>query len=511
MPAGRPFIDYKVDWLPHLQGAIDYLITLVGGGAHTHEIVDVNGLQTALDGKENVGVAAAAVAAHAAAGDPHPTYLTQSEANALYDAAGAATTAVAAHEAAVDPHPTYLRQSEADLLYEAAGAVATHAGAADPHTQYQRESEKDAANGYAGLDANGKVNYARIQNVSATDKLLGRSTAGAGVVEEITCTAAGRALIDDADAAAQRTTLALNNVTNDVQTKASVVPNTAPSAAQILVGNAGGTAYAPITMGTDATLSSAGALTIAAQAVTPAKAQNVSATARILGRRTAGAGSYEECTISQILDFITSAADGDLIVRTGGAWTRLAKGTAAQALLMNSGATLAAWADIFGSYRTLLDSSGSHIAGRVAGTYALGHGDPIAISGTGTLYPINTIYIAAADYPTIAGLAPKLRIRAQLYTNDVAPTGNYTFGLYPITRPGTSGAAGVAIYTLGTVIVGSNGASFVTPVADSLLQANGADFALPADGHYVLGCVTTATVAVSSHLHVSASLQIHHA
>jgi hypothetical protein len=45
--------------------------------------------------------------------------------------------------------------------------------------------------------------------VSATDKLLGRATAGAGAVEEIALTAAGRALIDDADAAAQRTTLGL--------------------------------------------------------------------------------------------------------------------------------------------------------------------------------------------------------------------------------------------------------------------------------------------------------------
>ena len=55
--------------------------------------------------------------------------------------------------------------------------------------------------------ANDAVTYAKIQNVSATDRLLGRSTAGAGDIEEITCTAAGRALIDDADAAAQRTTL----------------------------------------------------------------------------------------------------------------------------------------------------------------------------------------------------------------------------------------------------------------------------------------------------------------
>jgi hypothetical protein len=58
----------------------------------------------------------------------------------------------------------------------------------------------------ADIDADA-VTYAKIQNVSATDKLLGRSTAGAGDVEEIACTAAGRALIDDADAAAQRVTL----------------------------------------------------------------------------------------------------------------------------------------------------------------------------------------------------------------------------------------------------------------------------------------------------------------
>jgi hypothetical protein len=51
------------------------------------------------------------------------------------------------------------------------------------------------------------VTYAKMQNVSATDKLLGRVSAGAGDVEEITLTSAGRALIDDATAADQRTTL----------------------------------------------------------------------------------------------------------------------------------------------------------------------------------------------------------------------------------------------------------------------------------------------------------------
>lgn len=58
------------------------------------------------------------------------------------------------------------------------------------------------------------VTYAKIQNVSATDKVLGRSTAGAGDVEEIACTAAGRALLDDASASDQRTTLGLVIGTN---------------------------------------------------------------------------------------------------------------------------------------------------------------------------------------------------------------------------------------------------------------------------------------------------------
>lgn len=163
------------------------------------------------------------------------------------------------------------------------------------------------------------------------------------------------------------------------------------------------------------------------------------------------------------------------------------------------------------SYRTILDCTGSHTAAKVAGLYGMGQGDPIAVSGTGILYPLNVIYIAAADYPTVDGLAAKLRIRAQIYTNDVAPTGNFTFGLYPITRPATSGAAGVCIYTIGTLIVGSNGATFVTPAADGLLNAVGSDFALPADGHYIIAVLTTATVAASAHMHLSAQLQLRNA
>jgi hypothetical protein len=55
---------------------------------------------------------------------------------------------------------------------------------------------------------------AGLMAASATNILFGRITAGAGAGEEITCTAAGRALLADADATAQRVTLGLVIGTN---------------------------------------------------------------------------------------------------------------------------------------------------------------------------------------------------------------------------------------------------------------------------------------------------------
>ena len=75
------------------------------------------------------------------------------------------------------------------------------------YTAYTGDVTGTGSGSLALTIANDAVTYAKMQNVSATDKILGRSTSGAGDVEEIACTAAGRALIDDADAATQRTTL----------------------------------------------------------------------------------------------------------------------------------------------------------------------------------------------------------------------------------------------------------------------------------------------------------------
>ena len=98
------------------------------------------------------------------------------------------------------------------------------------------------------------VTYAKIQNVSATDRILGRDSASAGIIEEIT-PANVRTMLNVADGA-----------------NAYVHPN-----------HSG-----------DVTSSADGATTIAADAVTYAKMQDVSATDRLLGRDTSGAGIVEE-------------------------------------------------------------------------------------------------------------------------------------------------------------------------------------------------------------------------
>lgn len=164
------------------------------------------------------------------------------------------------------------------------------------------------------------------------------------------------------------------------------------------------------------------------------------------------------------------------------------------------------------TYRNITQVAGSMTAGQVVGTYPLNQGGSAMVAiATGNAFPISTIYISSTDLPTVNGTTTKLRLRCQVHTNDVAPTATFTFGLYPVTRPGTSGGAGVAIYTLGTVTAGSTAVS-TTPAADTSNNVVGSDFAIPADGFYAIAVeTTTATLAASSHVHLIAHLQMHNA
>lgn len=90
------------------------------------------------------------------------------------------------------------------------------------------------------------------------------------------------------------------------------------------------------------------AATIAANAVTYAKMQDISATARILGRKTSGSGDTEECTLSQILDFLGSAAQGDILFRGSSGWQYLAPGTSGNFLKTNGAGADPSWASAGG-------------------------------------------------------------------------------------------------------------------------------------------------------------------
>jgi hypothetical protein len=194
-----------------------------------------------------------------------------------------------------------------------------------------------SANSNTTTISNDAVTYAKMQNVSATDKVLGRASSGSGDVEEITCTAAGRALIDDADASAQRTTLGLGTLATQSGTFSGTSSGT-------------NTGDQTITLTGDVTGSGTGsfAATIASSAVTNAKLANMTAST-IKARVTGSTGAPEDATLTQVLDLVGSAAQGDILYRGASTWTRLGAGTNGHYLKTQGTGANPTWATVTAS------------------------------------------------------------------------------------------------------------------------------------------------------------------
>lgn len=146
------------------------------------------------------------------------------------------------------------------------------------------------------------------------------------------------------------------------------------------------------------------------------KSDNVSTNARIMGRKTAGSGVIEELTLSEVLDFIGSATQGDILYRGASSWARLPKGTDGQVLTLANG--LPSWAagggggsamkycmrttDFVNNQQYFVDISGLSFSVEANKKYLL------------------IIFILAVDNDYI------FEDSASAYINIVMPTGNYS-------------------------------------------------------------------------------------
>jgi hypothetical protein len=136
---------------------------------------------------------------------------------------------------------------------------------------------------------------------------------------------------------------------------------------------------------------------------------------------------------------------------------------------------------------------------------------PLFPTPAATSNSLSPFYIDASDYPTVNGNATKLRIRANIFTNDANP-GTYptfTFGLYPVTRPTLSGSPTSLEFTVGTLVAGSNGAVFTASGPDFQGTRVSAEFDVPASGFYILAAVESAAlVPVNGYVGMNATLQM---
>lgn len=158
-------------------------------------------------------------------------------------------------------------------------------------------------------------------------------------------------------------------------------------------------------------------------------------------------------------------------------------------------------------YRTLLEVSGRATTG-AADVHVFGNTGVLVKAGNdmNAAGATSWIHFAAGDY-TVASKTQKLRVRAQLIGNAIAPGVTFTIGMYPIDA--IAGAPGQFTFTVGTVVPGST-VVFATPGIGADLEANSGDFTIPADGRYVLAAAVSGAMAANSVVGISAQLQTHH-
>lgn len=264
---------------------------------------------------------------------------------------------------------------------------------------------------------------------------------------------------------------------------------------RIIVGN--GTTGVSVAVSGDATLAASGALTIANDAVTYAKLQNVTVTDRLLGRDTAAAGDVEELTVGGGVEFTgsggiqRSALTGDVTASAGSNTTDIAAGVVGVAEL----ATAVAGNGLTGG-------GGSALAVNVDASTIEINADTLRVKDLG----VTTAKIAAnavdatklaAALPQgwIATSTPRATSQTGVVNADITGTSitwtavanrKYLYVPYNVgLTPDTNGDRWRILVVLDGVEMGLSGASGVAAVSADFMATGSARFSTTAGSHTI--------------------------
>jgi hypothetical protein len=239
----------------------------------------------------------------------------------------------------------------------------------------------------------------------------------------------------------------------------------------------------------DITVSSSGSVwTIDNDVVTYAKMQNVSATDRLLGRDTAGAGDVEELTVGGGIEFTgsgglqTSAFTGNVTKSAGGTSTTIANGVVAPAMLTTGGPSWTSGGDV--TVTGDITVTGNDIKSSSATAITLSSTD-VAIAGdltvtgndikssTATALTLSGADVTVAGDLTVTGNDIKSSSATAMSMSgaDVSMQGNTSFKNYTegVVAIGTVGASHTFVLTNGTVqtatLTSATACTFTMPTA----------------------------------------------
>lgn len=195
--------------------------------------------------------------------------------------------------------------------------------------------------------------------------------------------------------------------------------------------------------------------------------------------------------------------------------TRYWVGTGTDPFRYLSATTAGAGTTLTAMYRNYVPHIAGQLAsGSLAGTYLLTPGlitaGPEAVTAAGSTKSGNApFYLKASELPAVAGLAPKMRLRAGVINNATAPAINFVFGLRAVATYGGAASAAPTVATVGASDVTGSSVTFTSPAAAGAATADSADFTPPADGWYVLTCTTSGTLPATciSSLHAQVDLR----